>query len=126
MKKFLGVLVTVAVVTVLLGALTVVTAQWRRSHGPGMGRIGPGMMMGPGFSATTAMQISDEKAKELAQQYADKNLAGFKVERVLPSTGMPHTMYSVELKNAQGELRNIHITPLGGVMPFGVPAGRSS
>jgi hypothetical protein len=125
MKKFLRVLVTVMVVTVLLGALTVVTAQWLRRHGRGMGRIGPGMLMGPGFSGTTAAQISDEKAKELAQQYADKNLPGFEVERAIPSTGMPHTMYSVELKNAQGELRSIHITPFGGVMPFGGPAGRS-
>jgi hypothetical protein len=61
----------------------------------------------------------------LAQQYADKYLAGFKVECVLPSTGMHRTMYLVELKNAQGDLRNIHITPFGGVMPFGGPAGRS-
>ena len=124
MRKFLGVLLIVAVVTALLGVITVVTAQWRGGHGPGMGRMGPGMMMGPGFGAT-ATQITDEKAKELAQQYADKNLAGFKVERVLPSTGMPHTMYSVELKNTKGELRSIHITPFGGVMPFGGPAERS-
>jgi hypothetical protein len=87
--------------------------------------MGPGMMMGPGFSRTTATQITEEKAKELAQQYADKNLAGFKVERVFPSSGMRHTMYSIELKNAQGELRSIHITPFGGVMPFSGPAARS-
>lgn len=123
MKKFLGAVVTVAVVTALLGVVTVVTAQWRGGHGPGMGRMGPGMM-GPGFGAN-ATQITDEKAKELARQYADKNLAGFKVARVLPSTGMPHTMYSVELKDAKGELRSIHITPFGGVMPFSGPAGRS-
>ena len=124
MKKFLTVIVAVAAVTALLGVATVVTAQWRGGYGPGMGRMGPGMMMGPGFGAN-ATQITDEKAKELAQQYADKNLAGFKVERVLPSTGMPHTMYSVELKDAKGELRAIHITPFGGVMPFSGPAGRS-
>jgi hypothetical protein len=34
-------------------------------------------------------------------------------------------MYSVELKNVKGELRNIHITPFGGVMPFSGPAGRN-
>jgi hypothetical protein len=124
MKKFLGVLLIVAVVTGLLGVITVVKAQWRGGYGPGMGRMGPGMMMGPGFGAN-ATQITDEKAKELAQQYADKNLAGFKVERVLPSTGMPHTMYSVELKNDKGELRSIQITPFGGVMPFGGPPWRS-
>ena len=47
------------------------------------------------------------------------------MERILPSTGMPHTMYSVELKNAKGELRSIHITPFGGVMPFSGPAAQS-
>ena len=124
MKKFLGVLVTVAAVTAVLGVARTVTAQWHEGHGPGMGRMGHGMMGGPGMAAT-GTQVTEEKAKELAQQYADKNLAGFKVERVLPSTGMHHTMYSVELKNAKGELRSIHITPFGGVMPFSGPAGRS-
>jgi hypothetical protein len=123
MKKFLGVVVAVAVVTALLVVARVATAQWRGGHGPDMGRMGPGMM-GPGFGATTT-QITEEKAKELAQQYADKYLAGFKVARVLPSTGMPHIMYSVELTDAKGELRNIHITPFGGVMPFNGPAGLS-
>jgi hypothetical protein len=123
MKKFLAVIVAVAAVTALLGVATVVTAQWRGGHRPGMGRMGPGMK-GPGFGAT-ATQITEEKAKELAQQYADKCLAGFKVVRVLPSTGMPHTMYSVDLKDAKGELHSIHITPFGGVMPFSGPAGRS-
>jgi hypothetical protein len=124
MKKFLSVLVTISAVTALLVVAKIATAQWRGGHGPGMGRMGPGMMMGPGFGAN-ATQITDENAKELSQQYADKNLPGFKVERVLPSTGMPHTMYSVELKNAKGELRSIDITPFGGVMPFSGPAGRS-
>jgi hypothetical protein len=123
MKKFLGVLGTLAAVVLVLGAAKVVTAQWHGPHGPGMGPMGHGMMGGQGFGATET-QITDEKARELAQQYADKNLAGFKVERVLPSTGMRHTMYVVELKNAGGELRTIHINPFGGVMPFG-PAGRS-
>jgi hypothetical protein len=124
MKKFLGVIIAVAAVMVVLAAARVVTAQWHGPYGPGMGRMRPGMMGGPG-TETTAAQITEEKAKELAQQYADKNLAGFKVERVLPSTGMRHTMYSVELKNAKGELRSIHITPFGGVMPFSGPAERS-
>jgi hypothetical protein len=123
MKKLLSVLVTAAAVTALLGVATVVTAQWSGGRGPGMGRMGPGMMV-PGFGATPT-QITEEKAKELAQQYADKYLAGFKVERVLPSTGMPHTMYSVELKDAKGEMRSIRVTPFGGVMPFSGPMGRS-
>jgi hypothetical protein len=124
MKKVLGVLVTVAAVIAVLGVARIVTAQWRGGHGPGMGPMGHGMMGGPGMAAT-GTQVTEEKAKELAQQYADKYLAGFKVERVLPSTGMHHTMYSVELKNPKGELRSIRITPFGGVMPFSGPAGRS-
>jgi hypothetical protein len=28
-------------------------------------------------------------------------------------------MYSVELKGPKGESRTLHITPFGGVMPFG-------
>jgi hypothetical protein len=122
MKKFLGVLLALAAVAALLVVARVAMAQWRGGHGFGLGRMGPGMM-GPGFGATIT-QITEEKAKELAQQYADKYLAGFKAARVLPSIGMPHTMYSVELKDAKGESHNIHITPFGGVMPFSGPAGR--
>jgi hypothetical protein len=124
MKKFLGVSLAVGALVVLVGAAVV--AHERRAHGMGMGpRMGHAMMGGPGMWGSATEQITEQKANELAQQYADKNLAGFKVERVLPSTGMPHTMYAVELKNAKGELRNIHITPFGGVMPFAGFAGRS-
>ena len=123
MKKFPGALITVAAVAALLGLATVAAAQWGGPYGPGMGRMGRGMMGGPGSGATQT-QITEEQARDLAQQYADKNLAGFKVDRVLPSTGMHRTMYVVELKNATGELRTIHVNPFGGVMPFG-PAGRS-
>jgi hypothetical protein len=75
---------------------------------------------------TTAAQITEEKAKELAQQYADQYLAGFTVEKVLPFTGMHHTMYSVELKNPQGDVRTLHINPFGNVMPFGGRWGRGA
>lgn len=128
MKKLLGVLIA-GVGLLALGG--VATAQW--GMGPGAGRFG-GMgtgMMGdrggpqagaqygcPGHEATTA-QITEDKAKELAQQYADQYLKGFTVERVLPFTGMRHSMYAVELKNQQGELRALHINPFGNVMPFG-------
>jgi hypothetical protein len=121
---FIAALVTVAAAMGLLGAATVATAQWRGGPGPGMGRMSPHGMWGPGFGATET-QITEEKARELAQQYADKYLAGFQVARVLPSTGMHRTMYSIELKNAKGEPRSIHISPFGGVMPFSGPAGRS-
>jgi len=72
----------------------------------------------PGTSTAT---ITQENAKELAQKYADTNLPGFKVERVLPFSGMHHTAYAVELKNSEGELRTFHINPFGNVMPFGSP-----
>jgi hypothetical protein len=123
-EEILGVSLAVGAVGILAA---VVVAQEHRHYGMGMGpSMGHAMMGGgPGTWPSDVTQITEQKANELAQQYADKYLAGFKVEHVLPSTGMPHTMYAVELKNATGELRNIHITPFGGVMPFGGPAGRS-
>ena len=42
-------------------------------------------------------------------------------EKVAPSTGMPRTMYTVELKGPKGESKTIHISPFGHVMPFPVP-----
>ena len=58
MKKLLSVLVIVVAVTAFLVVAKIATAQWRGGHGPGMGRMGPGMMMGPGFGAN-ATQITD-------------------------------------------------------------------
>jgi len=93
--------------------------------GPGWGQgMGPGMMRGyygpygnseygPGEA------ISLDQAKEIAKQYTEKYLKGFSVERVLPFTGMRHTMYSVEVKGPKAEVRFLHINPWGGVMPFG-------
>ena len=131
MKRVLGVLVAGVGLLALAG---VATAQW--GMGPGGGRfvgMGPGMMGGrgggpqagaeygcPGHEATGA-QITDDKAKELAQQYADQYLKGFTVERVLPFTRMHHAMYAVELKNQEGEVRTLHVNPFGNVMPFGGP-----
>lgn len=118
MKRFLGALVAAAGIAAL--ASTAI-AQPHPGHRGGRGEgIGHGRMAGhPPMQ--TATQITEDKAKELAQQYADKNLAGFTVERVLPFTGMHHTMYSIELKNSQGELRTLRVTPFGGVIPFGGP-----
>lgn len=149
MKKLLSVAVVVAVVALVGGAaLAHGPGGWRGGMwgggpmGPGMmGMMGPGMMGGygygpgagayncPGFAGpgtATPQALTDEKAKEIAQQYADQYLKGFTVERVLPFT-MPHgTGYSVELKGPQGELRTFHINPWGNVMPFGGPWRRSS
>ena len=104
--------------------------------GPGMGygQMGPGMMgpgmgygqMGPGMGSSGATQITDEKAKQLAQQYADQYLNGFTVDKVLPFTGMGGmTMYSIELKGPKDEIRTLHVNPWGNVMPFGGPWRRT-
>lgn len=127
MKRLMSVTVAVAVVALLAG---VTYAQMGR--GPmsgGMGMMGPGMMGGqvgpgatgcPGLTAGTPTEtITADKAKEIAQKYADEYLKGFTVERVLPFTGMHHTMYSVELKGPKDEVRTFHINPWGNVMPFG-------
>ena len=89
---------------------------------PGMmgGMMGPGMMGGPGWTAPQT-PLTDEKAKELAQQYADSYLKGFTVERVLPFVGMGMTMYQAELTGPNNESRVLHINPWGNVMPFGGP-----
>jgi hypothetical protein len=99
---------------------------WQGGYGqagygcPGMGwGMGPGMMGGTG--GTAPQPLTDDKAKELAQQYADKYLSGFTVERVLPFAGMGMTMYQAELKGPNNENRVLHINPWGNVMPFGGP-----
>src|SRR3989338_6091561 len=124
MKRILGLIAALAGLVALSG---VALAQW--GGGPGMGG-GRASMRGsadcPYAEQTSATQVTEDKAKELAQQYADKHLAGFTVQRVLPFTGMRHTMYSVELKNAAGEVRTIHVNPFGNVMPFGGPRQRRS
>jgi hypothetical protein len=93
---------------------------------PGMmgGQMGPGMMGGPGWTVPQT-PLTDEKAKELAQQYADSYLKGFTVERVLPFTGMGMTMYQAELKGPNDEARVLHINPWGNVMPSGGPWRRA-
>jgi hypothetical protein len=151
MKRFLSVALPVTVVVLLVG---VAFAQMGGPTAGGMGRgmMGPGMMGGgmmgggmmgggttpggqagdvncPGMTTggqqTPATQLTEEKAKELAQQYADKYLKGFTVERVLPFTGMHMTMYQAELKGPQDETRVLHINPWGNVMPFGGPQART-
>jgi hypothetical protein len=90
------------------------------------GQMGPGMM-GPGMMGSSgAVQITEEKAKEVAQQYADQYLKGFSVDKVLPYAGMGGmTMYSVELKGPKDEMRVLHVNPWGNVMPFGGPWRRT-
>jgi hypothetical protein len=86
--------------------------------------MGPGMMGGPGWTSPQT-PLTEEKAKEVAQQYADSYLKGFTVERVLPFAGMGMTMYQAELKGPNDESRVLHINPWGNVMPFGGPWRRA-
>lgn len=94
------------------------------------GSMGP-MMMGatgcPGMMGgnTAVPALTEDKAKEAAQAYADKYLKGFTVEKVLPFTMMQGTMYSVELKGPNEEVRTFHVNPWGNVMPFGGPWRRN-
>ena len=134
MKRFVSVTLAIAVVVVLAGAALAYMGPAGRpfAMGGGMMGMGPGGGTGPGAAGCPGMtgtgpavqtQITEEKAKEVAEQYAEKYLTGFTVERVLPSTGMRHTMYTVELKGPAGETRTLHVNPWGNVMPFGGPVG---
>jgi hypothetical protein len=128
MKKWIVLVVVVAVVSVLAGGAF---AQ-QMGRGPGMGwaRMG-GMMGGSGCAGAgpgpAASQISEDEAKQAVQRYADEHLKGFTVDKVLPFTGMGgRTMYSVELMGPKDEVRTLHVNPWGNVMPFGGPWRRSS
>lgn len=134
MKTVLTVTVTIAAMVVLAGAAL---AFMGPHHGPG--GMGHGMMMGPHMmaggegpmgmgrgmhgGAMHATQVSEDEAKAIAQKYVDEQLKGFTVEKVVPSTGMPRTMYTVQLKGPKGESRTLHISPFGHVMPFAMPRG---
>jgi hypothetical protein len=56
-----------------------------------------------------------EKAKALAQAYADTYLEGYTVETVLPFAGRHGTTYSVGLKGLDDEMRVLHVNPFGAV-----------
>jgi outer membrane protein OmpA-like peptidoglycan-associated protein len=90
----------------------------------------------------TKEKITEDQARDLAQQYADKNLAGFKVVRPLgygggyntvcykidsPTTGRYQSFYSVEysmdVKNPAGETRNLRVDQFGYVTEFSGPFG---
>jgi len=129
MRPFLSVALTVTVVALLA---SVAFAQMGR--GPMTGGMGQGMMMGPGMmggqaakwscpgmaaAGATQAQITEEKAKELATEYAAKYLKGFTIERVLPFAGHMGTAYQIELKGSKGETKVLHVNPWGAVRPFG-------
>ena len=72
-----------------------------------------------------AVEVTEEQAKALAQQYADQYLKGFKVEKVLPFAGRRGAMYQVEMQGPDGQVRTLHVNPWGNVMPFGGPSRRA-
>src|SRR3989304_857480 len=120
MKRMLSVVMAVAVIALLGGAaFAQMGGQGGRGMGPGLmgsgmmgaGMMGSGMMGGASDQQAPAAQITEEKAKELAQQYANQYLKGFTVERLLPFTGMHGTGDSVELKGPQDEGRTFHVNP---------------
>jgi hypothetical protein len=149
MRRVLGIALGAGVVALLAGAALAQMGGGPAGGGMGPGMMGPGMMgggmmgggmmgggmMGGGAGQTgcagavatgaQAAQITQDKARELAQQYADTYLKGFTVERVLPFTGGHGTMYSVELTGADGQVRTFHVNPWGNVMPVGGPQRRS-
>jgi hypothetical protein len=134
MKRFLMVVVAVAASAALAGTALAQMPYGGMGRGMRGGAMGPGMM-GGGWqgncqaAAATGQastdQVTEEQAKALAQAYADQYLKGFTVERVLPFTGRGGTMYSVELKGPEGQVRSFHVNPWGNVMPFGGPARRA-
>ena len=90
----------------------------------------------------TKEKITENQARDLAQQYADKNLAGFKVVRPLdygggyqtvcykidsPATGRYQAFYSVEYsidaQNPAAETRNLRVDQFGYVTEFSGPFG---
>jgi hypothetical protein len=117
-----------------IGLVAGVAVAQMAGPSPTPGTMGPGMtgpmMMGAagcaGMNAgnTAAPLLTEEKAKAAVQAYADKYLKGFTVEKVLPFTGMHGSMYSVEMKGPNAEVRTFHVNPWGNVMPFGGPGRR--
>jgi hypothetical protein len=134
MKKVLIGIAAVAAVFILAHAAI---AFMGPGHGPGMGHalmMAPRMMaqagapMGPrmhGRGAMNGAQITEDQAKGLAQKYVDEQLKGFTIDKVVAGTGMPHTMYTVELTGPHGESETLHVSPFGHVMllPSSLPRG---
>jgi hypothetical protein len=132
MKRFLTVALPLTTLVLVAG---VAFAQM----GGGMMGDGMGGMMGggakgatpeqggcQGMAATgTQPQITQEKAKELAEQFASANLPGFTVTKVEPLAGMHMTMYFVELKGPANEVRVLHVNSGGHVMPHDRPSDRA-
>lgn len=136
MKTVLTVAVTIVAMVALAGAALAFMGPRHGLSGMGHGMMtsmGPHMMaegagpmgMGRGMhgGAMHATQLSEDQAKAIAQKYVNEQLKRFTIEKVVPSTGMPRTMYTVELKGPKGESKTLHVSPFGHVMPFPMPRG---
>ena len=108
------------------------------SHGAASARAHEMMSSAPcPLPKITKDKITEDQARDLAQQFADKNWAGFKVVRPLSygggyntmcyqttsaSPGRLQTLYSVEysmdLNNPAGEARNLCVDQFGTVTEF--------
>lgn len=108
------------------------------SHGAASARAHEIMSSAPcPLPKITKEKITEDQARDLAQQFADKNWAGFTVVRPLgygggyntmcyqtnsASPGRLQTLYSVEysmdLKNPAGEARNLCVDQFGTVTEF--------
>lgn len=139
MKRFLTVVLPVTALVLVAG---VAFAQMgggmmggRGGMMGGMGGMMGGGMMGGGPSgapgdchdAVAAQgqqpQLTEEKAREIAQRYASQYLPGFYVDKLQALTGMQMPMYSAELRGPKdGEVRILHINPWGQVMVHGPSA----
>jgi hypothetical protein len=93
-------------------------SRWEQGPGSqwdqGIGSASPGSQ---GMAVPGPTQVTDEKARELAQGYADRYLKGFTVQRILPFNGHRGARYAVDLKDARGEARTLIVGPRGNVRP---------
>ncbi len=87
------------------------------TSGYGCAGVGIGSwMIGPFNTA----QITQERAKDIAQRYADSYLKGFTVVTMSAVSGMTGmTTYAVDLKGPHDEVRTIHVNAWGIVIPAG-------
>jgi len=139
--KLVKPMVTVAGILALSGVAMAQTEGDARSRMGGLSHEMVASANCPQLKVTKE-KITENQARDLAQQYADKNLAGFKVERPLgygggyqtvcykinsPATGRYQAFYSVEYsidaQNPAAETRNLRVDQFGYVTEFSSPVG---
>jgi outer membrane protein OmpA-like peptidoglycan-associated protein len=86
----------------------------------------------------TAVKITEDQARDLAQKYADKNFSGYKVEKPIGYGGGYETTcyqmasdgayqilhsveYSIDVTTSRGDRRNLRVDQFGNVTPFSGP-----